>query len=441
MELSERPIVVLGMQRSGTSAVSGALSRLGIYMGADEDFFPPDANIAGGYFEQRALTTINHKCLAFYQMHATSLRPLPTSWKSYPQAKMLVEELRGFLVEKFRGRLLWGFKQPMASLLEPIYSAVFTELGLSPQYVVCVRNPIEIQASEADWKYQPGGRQMAPLGAHAIGAWLRYTLGALEAAGERPLTIIHYSSFLENPRPFLFDIVEKQGSSAPSEQQWSEALSCVRPDMRRQNSSGKSLGEYPSIVRETLAYCASSKFDATRQSALVKEFNGWLDMLEPPRLSGTRLGFAWKGGNAIQSVQEPFLPAGDWQTVRLEINAEPLTELNGLFYNKPCRVWIKRCVFIHEGGETAASIYSGPGSHLTSFEGTYRLEGAYEARQISLATPAAKGPYTLEIEFLLESGSQIINDSASRIAGRLHECAARRHTLERRLNGGLERPR
>jgi len=266
-------------------------------------------------------------------------------------------------------------------------------------------------------------------------------LGSLEWARSRPLSIVPYAGFLEDSSRYLSDIVAKHGGISPSDNQWSEALASVRPGLRRQASRENDLANYPSLIGETLDYCTSSVHDERRHAALLAEFESWLEILEPPRLSGTRIGFAWTQGGEIYSVQEPYLPIGDWQTVRLQVAAPARTELHGLFYSKACRVWIRRCVFLHGSGETAAQLTPGPGSNLAQINGIQRLEGAYEARQISLSTPSGPGPFTLEIEFLLESGTQIVNDAASRISSRLHECASKRAVVERRLAARPTRPR
>jgi len=58
----KRPVVVLGMHRSGTSAVAGCLERLGICMG--RRLAPGDEWNPGGYFEDRDLVELNDRLLS-----------------------------------------------------------------------------------------------------------------------------------------------------------------------------------------------------------------------------------------------------------------------------------------------------------------------------------------------------------------------------------------
>ncbi len=332
------------------------------------------------------------------------------------------------ILARFKDYPVWGFKQPLAGLVWPIYANVLNEMGVEPQFVVCVRHPLEAQASELAIQYPSGGREMANLSG---GMWLNYTLGAFEAAAESPVTVVPFSRFLHEPGPFLKRIVENQGKWKPSESQWADALASVIPENRHHFGEPSALAEFPALVGDTFRFCESGAEDTEVRAALVAEFRAWREMLAPPALSGTQMGFAWKVEGEAKSAVEPFLPAGDWQTISIRIPAPPRTELHGVLYNKPCRVWIRRCVFRTGREQSDAQLRAGPGSSLTPLQGMFRLDGAYEARQIMLNTPPRPGPYSLEMEFLLESGLPLVDDSVARAAERLYECTARQAMLRR----------
>ncbi len=429
MTLDSGPVVVLGMQRSGTSAVAGALSRLGLFLGADGDLFPGDVNNPSGYFEHRALAAQCRKSLAFYQMHASSVQPLPSNWQDYPQGQILREELQELLRSSFQARPLWGFKQPFVSLLMPLFLQVVQTLGVQPTFVVCVRNPLEVIRSEAGWVYVRGQRQLAPLGQRALGAWLNYTLGALKGASNHACTIVAYDKFLQSPRPILEEIVCQRSDWVPTTEQWNEAVQSVQRAWRHHEFDLEELQVYPELISRVWTYCLEPVPEPGKLSELLREFESWQTILRPPGLSGTRCGFAWHQPGGAKSVELPILPAGGWQTLQFKIDAPPRTVIDGLLYNKPCRVWIRRCCFITAAGKTWPELRPGPGSNLTEINGIQRLEGAYEAQQLGLVTPQSPGPYILELEILLESGPMIVDDAASRVADRLHQCAARASAL------------
>src|ERR1700722_16936302 len=138
------PIVVLGMIRSGTSSVCAALTKLGVNFGEESAFFPPDENNKTGYFEDAEMVHYNRRILTAYRMAFNSVRPFPEHWLELPQSEIVISELSELIKRKYGGKMRWGFKQPFASPLMPIYKEVFHRLGLGPQYVLCVRNPVEV---------------------------------------------------------------------------------------------------------------------------------------------------------------------------------------------------------------------------------------------------------------------------------------------------------
>ena len=431
MFIDHRPIVILGMQRSGTSAVAGSLARLGVYWGSDDDLFPKDANNSEGYFEQRSLTKFCHKCLAFYQMQASSVQPLPAKWKVYPQGALLERELGALIRNSFKDQAIWGFKQPLACLLAPIFQSVIDDLGLKPQYVVCVRNPLEIQASEAAWAYGSGVRQMAPLGTRAVGAWLNYTLGALRAVQHSPNTVVPFTKFVDDPDSYLRRIVSNRDGWSPTKGQWMDAMASIKQGLKHKVAPTDEFDHLPQLVKRLFEWCNGVTQIRSELQEMIEEFESWQAMLAPQALGGTKLGLAWRHRGDVQSVQEPFIPSGEWQSVKLTIDAPPRTPLNGLLYNQACRIWIRRMNFRSGSRESGVQLLPGPGSSLAELDGILRLEGAYEPRQINLITPDYRGPYELDLEFLLESGLEIANDAAGRICGRLQQCEARRIDLER----------
>ena len=77
-------VFVLGMHRSGTSALSGTLNKLGFYLGKELIKEYPD-NIKG-FFENKDIVEFNkNKLLPFYNSSWSSIGLLPEKW--YEQEK------------------------------------------------------------------------------------------------------------------------------------------------------------------------------------------------------------------------------------------------------------------------------------------------------------------------------------------------------------------
>lgn len=427
------PIVILGMQRSGTSALAGALARLGVFFGPEELLYASDSNNRQGYFEHRKVTLLNLKILDEFQMHVTSFGSLPENWQEMPQGLELRRILKGVLQDDYAGQGRWAIKQPLISLLLPVYNDVFGELGIVPHYVVCVRNPLESMESESRLIFGSGYRSMQSLGNMAIGSWLRYTLGSVCESAPYSVSVLLYDDLIADPRKVLEQVVISQPDWEPSEEQWSNAISSIRNNLRHNRRSVAELDAFPAIVRQT--YDAASEAVQTQDShardlaldrlrELYLEFKMWVGMLGDPPAAPGKLGLSWIHGGKQRISESSFLVQNQWQTVSVEVDAAPNTSVSGLIYGLPARIWIRRCVWTPSEGVAEATMKCGPGSQIAQSNGVLRLDAAYEPQQIRLITPESIGPYRLDIEFLLETGPSIHLASAARIANRLEQCAS-----------------
>lgn len=429
------PIVILGMQRSGTSALSGALAELGAYFGSDEMLYEADANNPRGYFEHRKAIALNLRILDEFQLHVTTFRSLPEQWRQFPQAQELREQLKAFFVEAFAGRPLWVLKQPLTSLLLPIYQDVFAELGVEPSYLICVRNPLEAMRSEAGLDFGDSYRVMQTLGKMAVGSWLRYTLGSVCDSAPHRLHWVLYDDLLADPKTALESIVDRHPGWKPSNEQRHAAISSIRSDLRRHRVPIEALDELPPLVRRTYdaVVRAARRGDEGRAEfePLYREFRTWVSMLAEPDPPPGRLGLSWTHEGRQRIYEQEFQVKPEWQTVSLQVDAPPNVVLSGLLYGLPAKVWIRRCSWRFGDRESEARLRCGPCSAMAPYAGVTRLDAAFEPAQIQVLTPPTPGPYRLEIELLLETGSLIHLAAAWRLAMRLDQCAAEVESLGR----------
>jgi hypothetical protein len=406
------------MQRSGTSALSGALHALGVSFGQAEMLYEADSNNPQGYFEHRRATVFNLRCLHTFQMHPTCFDRLPPDWKEHPGAKELRDELKAFLKDEFAGCEHWAIKQPLASLLLPIYLSVFEELGIRAQFLVCVRNPLETLRSEAKLEFGDSYRVMASLGMRAIGSWLRYTLGSLADLQGQDVSVVCYDDLVRTP----LSVLERVAGGWADLEELLGAAGSIRADLRHHRTSPEELRELPDLVSRSFE-CVS-RFDSGDSEkwgkvlALHQEFEWWRGCMGEPAPPRIKLGLGWIDGS--QRVAEAsYVPSGGWQKVSVEIDAPPKAALNGLLSPFPCRVWIRQSVWRVGERTVPAEIKGGLASRVLFENGMVRLDAVYEAGQINLRTPGGPGPYRLEIEFLLERGVQVSEEISANLARHL----------------------
>ena len=73
--MSGRAVFVLGMHRSGTSAVTHMVNLLGVPINVQSDWLPEESDNPRGFWESAALLDMNKRVLAVYG--ATSTSPAP----------------------------------------------------------------------------------------------------------------------------------------------------------------------------------------------------------------------------------------------------------------------------------------------------------------------------------------------------------------------------
>lgn len=140
---SRNVIVVLGMHRSGTSAVSGALESLGFSIG--KNIMPSTSNNPKGYFENKNIVDFNDHLLKQLGVNWADAYILPYHFikgqQFFTEQKDLLKKL---ILDEFdlNGPIL--IKDPRMCILLPFWQPVFKELKLNPCYILVSRHPAEV---------------------------------------------------------------------------------------------------------------------------------------------------------------------------------------------------------------------------------------------------------------------------------------------------------
>ena len=179
-----KTIVVLGMHRSGTSAITRALGLLGAEMGP--------ASHMGHTWENKPLRNVNARLLDAGK-GAWDTPPLADDWLDTVPAEGLVDVARERFEAEFGGADIAVWKDPRTCLTFPFWAPV---LGESDTVIVLIyRHPFEVARSlETRNKARHGG---------SFALWERYNREALRFAAGRPTTVIGYGDILEDPQAVM----------------------------------------------------------------------------------------------------------------------------------------------------------------------------------------------------------------------------------------------
>ncbi len=138
-------VIVLGMHRSGTSALSGALCRLGIEFG--DKLLPGEPYNPKGFFEHVDILSINNEILRMLNSSFDDIKPLPLNWHRSEFILPFKDKLINIISRDFKNYEVFGFKDPRISILLPLYLEIVKEMNLDARFVICERADIEIALS------------------------------------------------------------------------------------------------------------------------------------------------------------------------------------------------------------------------------------------------------------------------------------------------------
>lgn len=189
MSKTKNLIVVLGMHRSGTSAVMSALSCLGVNLG--DDLLPPGKDNPKGFFEDKAVNDLNIEMLEAIGQHWFSLALVTDADVEKLVAMGYLHRAVALLTEKMTAVDIFGFKDPRVSKLLKFWQLVFAQINCAVHYVFCFRHPLSV--AESLYK-----RNKTPLQKGCL-LWLSYNLALANELVKLPFVALDYDQLMENP--------------------------------------------------------------------------------------------------------------------------------------------------------------------------------------------------------------------------------------------------
>ena len=222
-------ILVLGMHRSGTSALTRMLNLLGCAL--SEDLIIPDRGNPEGYWESLRANQINVALLAALGRGWDDIRELPADWMTRPETDQAREQIRAFLDVDVSRKKPWVLKEPRLCRLAPLWLEMMTEAGIDARVVIALRHPAEVAYSLA----RRDG--IAPGRSHLL--WLQHVLEAERASRGRPRALVHYRDLLTNWRAQAARIATTLGVRWPVtvNKAAAEIDAFLRPDLRHADAT------------------------------------------------------------------------------------------------------------------------------------------------------------------------------------------------------------
>lgn len=230
-------LLVLGMHRSGTSALTRTLSLLGADL--PRNLYAARKDNPTGYWESADWIELHDELLAACGRSWDSPLPIPpealTPQALAPYRARLVENLRG----DFANSPMFVAKDPRICRLLPLWRAALADAGFAPRHVIIVRHPDEVAASLGVRNEMP--RETALL------LWMRHLLESERASRGMPRVFVSYDALLADWQAVIDRVATALNLTWPKspDDARSEIENFLKRDMRHHDT-----GNVPAPVRD-----------------------------------------------------------------------------------------------------------------------------------------------------------------------------------------------
>lgn len=220
---------VLGMHRSGTSALGGVLNTMGLEFGTD--LMRADANNPKGYFENNLVYSLNEKLL---RNHSGSWDDVQFVFHDSMLKRKYINEARDIILNEFKFTENFAIKDPRICLLFPFWLQVCKELNLEVRPLILYRNPLDVFSSlkkRDDFTFEK-----------SLMLWAHHFLSAEYYSREFPRIFLYFDD-LVNKTDTILDKLEKFINLPVSKKQKDAAKQFIDKGIIHLNTSLKNFPE------------------------------------------------------------------------------------------------------------------------------------------------------------------------------------------------------
>jgi len=185
-----RVLLVIGMHRSGTSATTGALQRVGVPLGPKLYRGHQGIN-AKGYFEHSDIADTNEEVLLAIGSSWDDIGLRPDDWAGTPALARYKAKLNHYIQRDFGSDALWALKDPRIARMLPLWADLFRENKVTPAFLFSLRSPTNVAGSLE--RRDGFSRDKSML------LWLLHYLEAERDSRGQERSFLDYDQFLDNP--------------------------------------------------------------------------------------------------------------------------------------------------------------------------------------------------------------------------------------------------
>jgi hypothetical protein len=178
-------ILILGMHRSGTSAVARLINMMGAYFAPEGMALSAKPDNPKGFWERKDVLSINNELLKFHQCEWNNLAHW--DFENASKAPPVIKQKMHALIMNMDAFRPWFIKDPRMCLTLPVWLAMLE----APLAVIVYRNPHEIALS----LHKRSGIDKE----YALALWEYYMVGMLNKTRNMPRILVSYEETLATP--------------------------------------------------------------------------------------------------------------------------------------------------------------------------------------------------------------------------------------------------
>lgn len=190
-------VLIAGMHRSGTSAVTRVLNLLGAALPAE--LVGSFAGNELGHWEPAALPALHDRMLKDAGANVNSVTGFDRAWFDSPAAERAVDAVADYLESTFPDAPLFALKDPRMALFVPVWRRALQRLGIEPLFVLPFRAPREVAASLARRQLAVFPDSVWPPTRGEL-VWLSYVLEAERETRGARRAFVRFDALLEDWR-------------------------------------------------------------------------------------------------------------------------------------------------------------------------------------------------------------------------------------------------
>lgn len=250
MTSSRHALLILGMHRSGTSALTRLINIYGAAL--PTDLLPANAGNVTGYWEPSAIVRFHDRVLEAAGSQWDDPLEISPTWFATDDARTFSEELAAILAAEFGDATLFVVKDPRTCRLVPLWRQALARIGATPIALLLVRHPLEVETSLQRRDNRPDGSGLA--------LWLQHVISAEADTRDLKRAVLTYDQMLADFRGTIERVETTIGAPLPlrgSAEADAEAARFLDPALRHQRAEqarSRADARLLQIARETYAW-------------------------------------------------------------------------------------------------------------------------------------------------------------------------------------------